>query len=263
MNPNHDELGRFASGPGGVSAFHGTTEGAAKTIMQSGFSLGSGRTFGEGSLYEDARGRAVFVASKERTALWYARQRVWSKGDRGKAAVLELRIPKSEWKLFQADREHEGAGAAAFTSKKIPAKWIVGLKVYDRFGDVVRSVKKVDDDSVSFFVCVDLAEWGDIGKRAVERFDGGAVVLRLDSPELQRRWRELRDAGASWDYPDYRPHVTITYDGDGVDLDAVEPYAGPLIFGPEEFAEVAAGGFDPGDLEEEVLKSVNARMSDG
>lgn len=91
------------------------------------------------------------------------------------------------------------------------------------------------------------------GARSVHQFDGGAVVLTLESPELQRRWQELRDAGASWDYPDYRPHVTITYSGVPADLSAVEPYRGPLIFGPEEMEEVDPEGFDPDSIEEEAL----------
>lgn len=66
---------------------------------------------------------------------------------------------------------------------------------------------------------------------------GGATVLRFESPELAARWQEIRDAGASYDFPEYRPHVTLTY-GPAPDLAAVEPYRGPLIFGPEEFAEI-------------------------
>ena len=77
------------------------------------------------------------------------------------------------------------------------------------------------------------------GKRSVKPLgDKGAVVLKFASPELAQRWQAIRDAGASWDYPGYQPHVTITYDGAPGDLDAVEPYSGPLIFGPEHFDEI-------------------------
>ena len=98
-------------------------------------------------------------------------------------------------------------------------------------------------------------------KRAIERFDGGAVVLRLESSELQRRWQELCDAGADWKYDDYKPHVTITYEGEDVDLEAVEPYDGPLIFGPEEFSEIEEDGFDPDDVEEVTLKRVYGKYN--
>ena len=75
-----------------------------------------------------------------------------------------------------------------------------------------------------------------------------------------RCWRarhfELRRPGASSDFPDYRPHVTITYDlPDGMDLSQVTPYEGPLVFGREVFEEIKRKGFDPADLEEEVLKA--------
>lgn len=74
------------------------------------------------------------------------------------------------------------------------------------------------------------------GPRAVERLgDQGAVVLRFSSSNLEARHREICDAGASWDYPEYQPHVTITYDPRDVDLDQVEPFQGELLFGPEIF----------------------------
>lgn len=71
--------------------------------------------------------------------------------------------------------------------------------------------------------------------RSVEPLgDGGAVVLKFTSNNLQRRWREWREAGASWDYRDYNPHVTITYNApEGFDASKVVPYDGPLEFGPE------------------------------
>lgn len=100
------------------------------------------------------------------------------------------------------------------------------------------------------------------GVRSVHQFDGGAVVLTLESPELRRRWQELRDAGASWDYPDYRPHVTITYSGAPADLSAVEPYRGPLIFGPEEMEEIDSEGFDPDSIEEEAILKTLYKMND-
>lgn len=77
------------------------------------------------------------------------------------------------------------------------------------------------------------------GARLVEPLgDKGAIVLLFNSAELSWRNRDIVNAGASWDWPDYQPHVTITYEGAGVDLDKVEPYRGKLVFGPEIFAEV-------------------------
>jgi len=72
------------------------------------------------------------------------------------------------------------------------------------------------------------------GKRSVAPLgDNGAVVLKFSSAKLQHRWQQYRDAGASWDYDGYQPHITITYDGKGMDLAKVEPYRGPIELGAE------------------------------
>lgn len=78
------------------------------------------------------------------------------------------------------------------------------------------------------------------GARLVERLgDKGAVVLLFSSDELTWRNEGMRSRGASWDWPEYQPHVTISYDvPDDFDLSKVEPYRGKLVFGPEIFAEV-------------------------
>ncbi|CAN7169879.1 DUF1073 domain-containing protein [Brevundimonas sp. LjRoot202] len=78
------------------------------------------------------------------------------------------------------------------------------------------------------------------GPRLVEKLgDKGAVVLLFGSSELSWRHETIRrEAGASWDFPEYQPHVTITYAGADVDLSKVEPYRGKLVFGPEIFQEV-------------------------
>lgn len=77
------------------------------------------------------------------------------------------------------------------------------------------------------------------GDRSVEQLgDKGAVVLRFENADLTRRWREIVDKGASWDYPGYKPHVTITYDGADIGLKEVKPYTGDLLLGPEHFDEV-------------------------
>jgi HK97 family phage portal protein len=76
--------------------------------------------------------------------------------------------------------------------------------------------------------------------RSVEQLgDEGAVVIRFDSVELTKRWQQIKDAGASWDHPEYKPHITITYGGSPSDLAGVQPYSEELVFGPERFAEVA------------------------
>jgi phage gp29-like protein len=77
------------------------------------------------------------------------------------------------------------------------------------------------------------------GPRMVETLGSdGAVALVFQSPDLQWRHRAMREAGASWDYPSYLPHVTLTYDAGGVDLAKIEPYQGRLVFGPERFEAI-------------------------
>jgi hypothetical protein len=44
----------------------------------------------------------------------------------------------------------------------------------------------------------------------------------------------FKDAGASWDYDDFKAHVTISYNSK-LDLKTVKPYTGRLVFGYEVF----------------------------
>lgn len=78
------------------------------------------------------------------------------------------------------------------------------------------------------------------GARIVEPLgDKGAIVLLFNSSSLAWRHEQLVREGASHDFADYQPHVTITYaKPDGLNLDEVEPYRGRLVFGPEIFEEV-------------------------
>lgn len=78
------------------------------------------------------------------------------------------------------------------------------------------------------------------GARVVEPLgDKGAVVLMFTSGDLTYRWRQIRECGASWDWGnEYQPHITLTYDAAGVDLDDVEPWRGAIELGPEVFEEL-------------------------
>ena len=76
------------------------------------------------------------------------------------------------------------------------------------------------------------------GPRALERFGEGAVVLQFASWSLQSRHEQMVREGASHDYPEYLPHVTLTYSAGEVDLASIVPYSGELRFGPEVFAPI-------------------------
>lgn len=72
------------------------------------------------------------------------------------------------------------------------------------------------------------------GPRQMESF-GEARVLLIASSDLTWRHDEIIAAGATWDHPEYQPHITISY---GPMPDGVEPYQGPIVLGPEIFEEV-------------------------
>lgn len=78
------------------------------------------------------------------------------------------------------------------------------------------------------------------GARLVEPLGGnGAVVLLFNSGNLKYRHEEIVRAGASWDWDEYQPHVTITWDApEDLDLSKVEPFRGPLVLGPEVFEQI-------------------------
>lgn len=72
--------------------------------------------------------------------------------------------------------------------------------------------------------------------------DGKAVVMMFSSPEMSERFREAAKCGASWDFPSYMPHVTLSYDAGGVanaeaSWGMMEAPTGPLQLGPEEFKQ--------------------------
>lgn len=80
------------------------------------------------------------------------------------------------------------------------------------------------------------------GPRLVEPLgDKGAIVLKIASDRLKYRHEEFLAKGASWDWPGFQPHVTITYLGTSVDLGRVEPYQGDIILGPEVYSELDDG----------------------
>lgn len=75
------------------------------------------------------------------------------------------------------------------------------------------------------------------GARVMESF-GNARVLLFNSSELSWRHEQMKREGATWDHPEYQPHITISYDPDSPDLSDVEPYTGRIVLGPEIFEEV-------------------------
>lgn len=82
------------------------------------------------------------------------------------------------------------------------------------------------------------------GSRALKLLGPGrdALVLSFVSPQLAERFETFRRAGATWDWPDYQPHITIAYDLRDAEVAnaalAAVAYAGLLLFDGEQFAPV-------------------------
>lgn len=64
------------------------------------------------------------------------------------------------------------------------------------------------------------------------------LVLKVEEPQFVERWATFLELGSSWDWATYQPHITITYQTEGVDLSKIAPYHGVLIFGPEVIEEI-------------------------
>lgn len=77
------------------------------------------------------------------------------------------------------------------------------------------------------------------GMRDTDKF-GNALVLCFSSSALCWRWCSIKErTGATWDWPEYQPHLTLTYEApDGLDPETIEPWQGPIVFGPEKFEEI-------------------------
>lgn len=85
------------------------------------------------------------------------------------------------------------------------------------------------------------------GPRVIDEFGGGAKVLQFKCSDLEWRNMSIREAGASWDFADYHPHITISY---GDMPENVTPYQGEIILGPEIFQEIDDAWKSKADLQD-------------
>lgn len=65
---------------------------------------------------------------------------------------------------------------------------------------------------------------------------GDAIVLELpaDFASLSEEHQAYRDAGASYDFPQYRPHITLAYDMPRVTVGDGDAYTGAIELGPQD-----------------------------
>lgn len=82
---------------------------------------------------------------------------------------------------------------------------------------------------------------------------GDAIVLPIKgeaAKALAADWQRFMDAGASWDYDSFQPHVTISYSAEGQDLSGVEPFSGSIELGEQETKPLDEGyGASPASRE--------------
>lgn len=59
------------------------------------------------------------------------------------------------------------------------------------------------------------------------------LVLELDCPTLTDRFEEAMDSGATYDFPEYIPHITLSYDIGDFNIDVLNPPTLRLIVAQE------------------------------
>lgn len=74
------------------------------------------------------------------------------------------------------------------------------------------------------------------GPRVVEPLGDQAAALMFASSDLSWRHTEMVREGASWDYPDYTPHISLVKSG--AVPERIEPYRGKIELGMEIFEEL-------------------------
>lgn len=82
------------------------------------------------------------------------------------------------------------------------------------------------------------------GDRQLSEFgpEQDTVVLQFSCDELEQDHQMYVDAGASWDWPEYNPHISLTLQKPPkLDLDKITPYSGPIELGPETFGDCKKG----------------------
>lgn len=79
------------------------------------------------------------------------------------------------------------------------------------------------------------------GPRQMDLFGplGDVLVLLLNDDHLKWRHEHMIDKGASWKWDGYQPHITLAKGmATDLDTDAISPWKGPIVLGPEIFEEI-------------------------
>ena len=93
--------------------------------------------------------------------------------------------------------------------------------------------------------------------------------MRYASDDQEWSHRRKVEQGASHDYAEYKPHITLGHDPDGTfDIESLDAPTMELVFGPEIFARVKPWlppGIDPIEFtaaEEDAIERLAASLAD-
>lgn len=64
------------------------------------------------------------------------------------------------------------------------------------------------------------------------------LVLKIKDKNLVDRHNYFASHGASYDWGEYKPHITISNNVSHLDIDSIKPFDGNIILGPEIFEEL-------------------------
>lgn len=69
--------------------------------------------------------------------------------------------------------------------------------------------------------------------------DNEVLVMKVESDELHKRHKELMSTyNLSYNFDEYRPHITLSYDAKDFDISKLDDYYGDIIFIGEESNEL-------------------------
>ena len=115
-------------------------------------------------------------------------------------------------------------------------------------GIAVFNIPQILSNSIVYYVDVQWATLNTTPTWVAGQYATSVIVT--DVPRLTELSidSDLETIRASWDFPEYRPHLTLTYEAMP---DSRTPYGGRLIFGPELFSEITENWAD--NIDEEPL----------
>jgi phage-related protein (TIGR01555 family) len=159
--------------------------------------------------------------------------------------VAASATPKAETKAIE-----DAAPRTLYVCRKVQnvaeiAAWAASQGITD-LGDDLHVTVAYSRQPFDWIKAGNAREWAENGRdqlfipeggpRAVEPLGGMTAVLLFASTQLCWRHEEIIRAGASHDYPEYTPHISLTKTP--LDLASVEPYRGRIVLGPEIFEEL-------------------------